>query len=477
MPRSVPCRNSCDRGECSAPEREQGIIRARILMVVFLFGFFGCKEEVVVYGPDMLADPRVSPKVVFTYPPMNSTGPYETWGTYPYPSYVILVRFNKLMDPVAAGRSFRFRSTNRPAGLRLSGDYYSTVKEDFTLTPSDSGSWSLTPPRIGEVFTLSASEPIVDVNGNVFPAVVLGEFQPEPFFRIMGTTPAAGEPLNYRVGWLLLRFNSKVDTSICRYITTDPPARSSWSFSYDSTQLTLYVGSMALAASYTLTVGAGAHDQWGNALSSPFSASFPSESFRRIYAEYQTDTLDVELYRSFGVNFSLPIDASTLAGAFHITPDIEDALRLSASSSFLAMEPQADYAPRTRYVVRIDTTLRSLNGLRLDTPASFSFTTGGFRVLGTSPRAYETGVGTSVDIHVSFSGRLDTSTVRRAFSISPPTEGMLVSRVGYIGITFLLADTLRSSMEYAVKVDTSIRSEGGAQMDVPYTFRFMTRGR
>src|SRR5437867_1853112 len=55
-------------------------------------------------GVELLTDPRVLPKVIYTYPPMNSQGPYDNF------TNSVVVRFNKIMDIPSLRRSIQVSS-------------------------------------------------------------------------------------------------------------------------------------------------------------------------------------------------------------------------------------------------------------------------------------------------------------------------------------------------------------------------------
>jgi hypothetical protein len=435
----------------------------------------GCKEEVIVSGADALADPRVAPKITFSNPPLNSTGPYIGWNAADQQTYHLLFRFNKLMDFSSIVQGFRVTSSKRPVFLNYFDNDDTQMKEAVLITLRDDGWWSFAPPQIGEVLTVRLERPVADVNGNLLPAGLLGTIIPEPLFRVAGTYPMQGDSLGDAAD-IILTFNSKVDTSIRRYITTTPPARGRWEVGYDSLRVYLYTSDLPAATAYSVTVAAGAHDIEGHLLPAPFSVTYPSVSFHLVVPPSPPEMLGTELYRRYELRMSLPVDAPTLAGAFHVTPDVESDLSLGAFFSEIAVTPLVDFAPLTRYTMTIDTSLRALNGMHLDRPVSWSFTTGPFRVLGTTPGDGAAGVSPYNDLGITFSGRLDTATVRRAFSIVPPVAGMLFPTAADPRIVFYLADSLKMRTTYTVTIDSTLRSARGARLDAPYTFTFTTGG-
>ena len=444
--------------------------------LLIALSLFGCKEEIIISGQDALVDPRFLPRMIFSQPPMNSTGPYALWNSPDY--YGMHLRFNKLMNRGSLRKGLRL-SSNLRALDAYSYEYADNeLSEKFTLYPVDSGGYSWAAPQIGELMTLSVGEPIEDVNGNILPPGIIGTLRPEPYFRVRRTIPADGETLPTLDGELFLVFNSKVDSTIRRYITTDPPASIPWRISqYDSTLVQLPLYALRPSMSYTVAVAAGATDARGHVMSVSVAATFHSPTFSRVNLLSLYDTTEVPLNQQFHLFFSLPVDPSSVRRAFHIVPDVEEVLRMDASYDRLTIIPATDYEPLTRYSVAIDTSLRSTSGFRLSRPVSFSFTTDRFRVSRTIPGDKITGASIGDDLRVYCSARLDTSTIRKSFRISPPAEGMFFPSVGETGFTFYLADPLQTLTTYTVTIDTSIRSSRGLRLDAPYGFTFTTIGR
>lgn len=442
--------------------------------LLFVASFFGCKEEIVISNQDALVDPRIAPKVVFTLPPANSVGPYVGWGVYPYERFLFLLRFNKLIDPASAREGFRLTSPLRSILLSVYSVYDDQPHEEFQLSPRDSGYYNFTAPRIGEVLTLSVASPLVDVNGKIMRPGVIGTFLPEPFFRVRRTSPDPDGGLLSPFGSMTLVFNSKVDTSILRYITTRPAASGKWRVdSYDSTVAYVRVSDLPAAPAYTVMVAPGAHDKKGNAMPAPYSVTFQTERFRAMEYSFPPDTLGVYLYRAFYFTFSHPIDTASVRRALRVAPAIPVRLEFYNSSTF-GVVPVADYDPLTRYALSIDTSLHAESGIPLEQPVSLSFTTTSFGVSGTAPPDGTVGASVGEDLGIAFTSRLDTATIRKSFTITPAAEGMFFPVQGMPSFTYYFADTLRSYTTYTVTIDTSIRSARGLRLNAPYTYTFTT---
>ena len=69
-----------------------------------------CKDEVVISGQEELVDPHIQPKLTYSSPALNSVGPFFGWGEYPSTSYIVYLRFNKLMEPASVYGGLVLRS-------------------------------------------------------------------------------------------------------------------------------------------------------------------------------------------------------------------------------------------------------------------------------------------------------------------------------------------------------------------------------
>src|SRR5262245_28774671 len=101
----------------------------RNLFFLLLAGLclISCTDN-TVSPEDLLADPSVKPAVIYTYPGINTAGPYDNIGTS------ITVRFNKLMDQASVQHAVTFDSQ---VGDLMSdtGRATSSTGEVYSITP------------------------------------------------------------------------------------------------------------------------------------------------------------------------------------------------------------------------------------------------------------------------------------------------------------------------------------------------------
>ena len=438
-----------------------------------------CKEEIVVSSEDTLVEARIMPRVTFTDPPMNSVGPYLSWGEYTFAGYPLLVRFNKLMESVSVRRAIRITSSLRTFTVDTNAVYgESKYNAQYTFYPQRPYYYGIAPPQIGEVFTVRMASPAVDVNGNLLLPGLLGTFVPEPTLRVQTTTPVQGGILGAGENTIVLAFNGTLDSTIFNSISLDPPYQERWEIRmYDSTVVSIRLSAPIPGIAHRVRVAAGARDKSGNVLPEPFNLDFRTQGMELVDGGRDEGT--IPLFQPHRLRFSRLLDTATVRAAIHITLPVAGGVGVFFyfyPLTTFEFQPLTDFAPQTRYTVVIDTSLRSADGAHLSEPATFSFTTDAFRMTGSTPSDGETGVSTGTGALISFSGRLDTSTTRRSFSSSPAADWVYYTGYGPSVMSFYPVDTLHSFTTYAVTIDTSLRSLGGYHLAAPFTITYTTGG-
>jgi N-acetylmuramoyl-L-alanine amidase len=104
-------------------------------------------------------------------------------------------------------------------------------------------------------------------------------------------------------------------------------------------------------------------------------------------------------------------------------------------------------------------------------------------VLTSSPSNNDTAVIPTLPVRINFSTRMDTATVRAAFSISPSVTGSLAWDSNNTVLTFSPASHFPFLVSFTVKVDTNARSQAGRPLDGtgigtpgnPFILHFRTR--
>lgn len=422
-----------------------------------------------------LTDPTIMPKVLSTFPPANSTGPYEMLNSS---SNIIQVRFNKIMDQSTIKRAFSITSPGLNIRIDTSS-IYSFGGDLFWLYVDDSLGYSHR-WKLGNIYTFGIASSAKDVNGNLLNPAYSMTFTPEPYFRVKYVYPENGA-YNVNTGYsVYLLFNSPIDTSIFSFMQITPEISGKWyieTYHYDSTYVFFSpINLLSNNITYTISVQQGAKDKYGNQLQQPFNSSFTTRAFMVSYTYPQNGKDNISLTRSVEIGFTNYLDTSTIRRSFSITPNVEGYLNYYNNSSHFYFNHYSDeFIPETTYTVKIDTSIRSASGDRLLSPYQFSFKTAPFKISYTYPNN-----GSIIksrylsSIFVECNSRIDTSTIRSSFSI-PGITGYFYYYHGSNYFNFYPTNTpLEANRTYTATISTSFKSIRGVSLKEPYSFSFTT---
>jgi len=457
------------------------MIKYRSLLAVVLITVLwsACKEVQGPTGPpgsESLTDPAVQPKVFYTYPPANTQGPYDAFF---YNNSQIQVRFNKIMDRVSVGRAVNLSSPHTTVRIDT-GNIYSVGGDEFGIYVYDPlSSYYSYRWKVGETYSFTIASSAKDINGNsLLPAYAM-TFAPEPYFRIRSVYPSDGATNVSLSSSIDLYFNGPVDTSIFSKITISPSVPGQWEYN-DSTQIyySYYLSPLKANTTYTIAVSANARDKYGNQLPQRFTSSFTTAPFQVTSTYPSNGSINVPLFNSIEVDFNSPIDTGTVRSAFKLTPTTSGYFSMYDGSSYFTFYPTNELLADTTYSVTVDTSLRSKSGDKLLAPYTFSFATVPFQVTGTYPSNGATYVDRYIRIEVDFSDRIDTGSVRGAFSMKDAMGSIVVGGFSsYSGINifyFYPNSILAANMIYTATISIAMRSQGGQAIKAPYTFSFTT---
>jgi Big-like domain-containing protein len=425
---------------------------------------------------ESLTDPAIHPRVIDTFPPMNSTGPYND---YAFSNNQIQVRFNKIMDRILMKHAVSLSSPG--STVRIDTNLVSSVGGDvYLLSLHDSLNYYYFRWDVGRSYVLKIDSTAKDINGNFLTPSFSTSFTPEPNFRVKFVSPpdASTDVSIYTTPWI--QFNSVIDTSIVSAIQISPPANGQWRYNYyygDST--TIYYQPnvpLNLNESYSITINTTAHDRRGHYLPQAFHSTFRTASFHVTSTYPQDGATDISVSSSVEVNFTGPIDTGSVRRAFSIDPPTPGNLYIYPGNPSIYFTPTIGLLSATSYRVTLSTAMRSQSGDSLVQPYSFSFRTAPFSVTYTSPYNGQTDIPLLGSIGVSFTASIDTASVRRAFSVVPPTVGNFYFYAGSSS-TFYFNPTLGLGPDtlYQVTLSTAMHSLRGDSLTQPYSFSFRTR--
>ena len=453
--------------------RVAGLTR-RCVLLLFALIALTCVEDPPALDPGTgsVTDPRTAPRITYVYPPLDTFGPYTEWDRDASPSHSsrMEIRFNKIMNVSSVRRAIRIRSSVHTIALDTSR--IEAVDEmNFFFYVWDSWPQS----EIGEVLTLSLASPVYDFNSNAILPGDLGTITPEPEFRVRRIAPEAGTPLQPVLGQKFeLFFNSNIDSTIMTFLSVLPSLPSPWAIGTDSLSVRLPMTSVEPSTAYEITLRSGAADRHGRAMEMASVYRYPATPFD-LWANYPSyDTVETSLTRQVALSCAFYLDPVSVSSAVHISPDVPGGVSIGYPATGILLVPIREFEQRTRYVIRVDTTLRTIGGDALRQERTFSFTTGQFRLSSTSPADGEQGVYRYPIVSIRFTGRLDSATIPQAFSISPPVDGTFADGSSPDAVIFRPGLRLLANTTYTVEIDSSIRSVSGYRIGSPYSFTFTT---
>ncbi len=456
------------------------IVSVLLLMVVILFSCKGPEGPVGPAGSNgaSLNDPSIMPKVIYTFPPKNSQGPYFEF----YPAYYsqIQLRFNKYMDLESVRHAINISSSS--GDVRADTNYISTTAWDlFSIYTNDALGNRISRWRVGQNYTFKVASSAHDINGNSLSQPFTMTFMPEPYFRIAQINPDSGTAnVSLLYANIMIDFNSPVDTSILSKIHIIPPLEHAFGISSDSLDLYSYIGPNTLknGTTYTIKIDSIAHDKYDNVLPKTFISTFTTSPFDVSSTIPGNNQNGISLSQYIEVFCTGLIDPTTVESAFHIEPGIKGILGLCQQCAYFTFNPIDNYIPDTFYTVTVDTSLRSQDGARLPDPYIFSFRTQPFKVYGVSPSDGQTSVYPFSSINIVFNGYIDTGSVRSSFSLydslNVQVSGYFRFDYGSNTFVFISYSSLKTNAMYRIVVTTDMRSKGGFHLKYPFSSIFTT---
>ena len=229
-----------------------------------------------------------SPAVVWTYPGDGQIGglessPMDQTSYFPQQAPMsagLQVKFNKIMDTESVEQAIVLTEAGAADGNRVRWQLSSQGGDLFTLFPLD-------PFSIGKEYSLEIGISAMDTDGDHPTEPYSISFLPEPYFQVEHTFPDSGATGISTFQSVLVGFNSKIDKrAIEEAFTISPKA-------HGETQILSFIGGGATwerifyflprggflsDTEYTVTIGTGAADIYGNHLLEACSFSFSMDT-------------------------------------------------------------------------------------------------------------------------------------------------------------------------------------------------------
>lgn len=427
---------------------------------------------------DLLTDPSIQPKVIYSVPPQNSVGPYEDITIsqcgfeYCYPVVRLQVRFNKYMNLGSVRSAIRINSATGDL-LADSLRVMPLSNDHFLIYPIDSNGYAHAGKfGIQRQYRLFIDSSAKDINGNALIPPFEMTFVPEPYFRVINVYPRDGMQNVQTSSYLNIQFNSEIDTSINSFISVSPPLVLRWDLGYDNRALLTPLNKLVSNTRYTVTINANAHDMYGNSLTAPLSFAFTSQAFQVVSISPYSGRENVPTNMTIEIGFSEQLRSQTARPAFTIHPEVKGTVVPVENRLYFTASPT--FADDTEYTVSIDTTLRSMSGEMLASPFVSKFRTERFLLRFSYPQDGTVNVGPASSVELHFTRVLDTASARRAITILPPVAGNFGLSMFDTKVRFYPTDNLLPDSHYVITIDSSLRTVDGGRFGGKKVITFHT---
>ncbi len=203
-----------------------------------------------------------------------------------------------------------------------------------------------------------------------------------------------------------------------------------------------------------------------------------------------TLTDSVEVSTSIELTFNWDMNADSTMAAFSISPAVDGTISFHNANRILRFTPSGRLAPGVEYTVTLSTKACHPDDAwpnHLQQPFVLRFRTkdrGSIRFLGSYPQQGATGVPLNPSFVTLFDQKLNTSTVRKAFSVTDMqgnavgvntrsiTNNIAPEPYGYA--SFELTTELQPNTQYKLIIDGSLKDNIGIMLNDPVTVTFTT---
>jgi hypothetical protein len=231
-----------------------------------------------------------------------------------------------------------------------------------------------------------------------------------------------------------------------------------------------------VAQAYTIKVGKEATDVTNRKLGNDYQKVLVPEPVLRIVNIYpEPNDTTISQFNNYYVYFNSPIDSNSIKNNITISPYVSGRWKTEYyDMRDIIFYPDSGFKGNTWYEITFSTGIKDTFNNHLPSPITLRFKTISFIVNSTYPWNGQQNVYLWENISTTFSAYIDTSSVRSAFNISPPVNGMFTYSYYPIQFTFDPYQYLLQYTTYTVTIGTSLRSMAGDTLKTPYVFSFKT---
>jgi hypothetical protein len=189
----------------------------------------------------------------------------------------------------------------------------------------------------------------------------------------------------------------------------------------------------------------------------------------------------VSIATPIGIVFSRPMDRTSTAAAFSVTPSTAGNITWGFGDRVLQFRPSQNLQLGTNYTVREGPTAKAADGVAFGVDFWFWFVTNATppsapTIVRTSPVDKAVGVPTNARISIVFSKSMIPPTVQGATNISPPVSVRPQWGQQNTNFTLIPNQPLAQNTTYTVTIGTGAQSTDGGYLASPFTFSFTTAG-
>jgi methionine-rich copper-binding protein CopC len=436
----------------------------------------------------------------FTCTPVNGFASNTT-----YIVFVTTGVHSKRGDSLAIGYSFSFTTTTFAA--TSSSPATGSTNASLTINPSISfnetidtgsvrGAFSINPPIGGDLlltanstsfsfrpynalspsttYTLSVSTALRSSSGSNLALPFSFSFTTGGF-QVVSISPLYGAVNVGLTSSITFSFNAYLDTgSVRSAFSISPPTNGTLQLSSGGSSFSFKPVIWASNTQYTVTLSTDLMTTAGIHLSGQYQSIFTTTQFRVNSTSPQNASINNPLTNNIIVNFNGPIDTSGINTVLTIVPPVPGNISTYEGANYFAYVPLSSYRTNTLYTVTVSQGVQALGGGTLAQPYTFTFTTVPFQVVNATPIDGAVDVSRNPTISLEFNTPIDTGSIRNAFSITPPVDEQFFLYSPGSGFSVTPSTSLSSLTTYTIHLTTSMRTQVGDTLLVPYSMSFTT---
>jgi Bacterial Ig-like domain len=263
----------------------------------------------------------------------------------------------------------------------------SNIVANIHLSPAVNGQWafydynpsevyfsSANPLPFSTQFSITIDQTAQDAKGNKLQNPFEASFTTAEF-KVLTSTPAPGDTGVALYGDISFQMSGNLDTSSIRSAYSISPALNCNLYSGGNYFEFISQNGFAPTTTYTVTLSTSLRASDGTHLASPYIFTFKTQPFiiqSTSPGNGQTGVSRGTYIYVYGDSY---LDTSTIQKSFSINPSVAGTFSTYPQSDYFEFTPSS-LNPNTSYIVTISESLKSVSGASLNSPYTFSFTTG-----------------------------------------------------------------------------------------------------